>query len=119
MRAFGCSDQLNHLLRAAEPVLNLVRVAAQRFHSQLRRYARFGEACVFGDEANLVDLDPRARILTKILFEALAQRRGLGPRLHEGLDEVHKLVALDPGREADAGDSGGVEELSKAALGVG
>ena len=119
MCAFGRGDQLNHLLRAAEPVLNAVCIRAERLRRQLRGDARIGESGIFRHESNLVDANSRRVAFPEMLLEAICQGAGPGARLHEHPHQIGKLLAFDAGVEADAGDARVVEQVRKAALGVG
>jgi hypothetical protein len=119
MCAFGSGDELNHLLRAAEPVLDAICVGAEGFHRQLCGDARIRESGVFRDESNFVDPDSRRAVLAEVLLEAIRQGAGPGARLHEHPHQVGKLLAFDAGVEADTCDARVVEQVGKAALGVG
>jgi hypothetical protein len=118
MCAFGRGDQLNHLFRAAEPVLDAICVRSKGLHRQLRGDACIRESRVFRNESNLVDPDSGRAALPKVLFETICQGAGPGARLHEHSHEIGKLLAFDARVEADARDARVVEQIGKAALGV-
>ena len=103
MRAFGRSDQLNHLFRAAEPFLYAICFGAERLRRQLRGHSRFAVSGVFGDEANFVEAN--SGMGAEIGFEAFGEACGLDSGLHERADETHEIIARDAWAEADAGDA--------------
>ena len=76
MGAFGCGDKLNHLLRAAEPVLDALSVGPESFGSQLGGNTRVGETSILGDEPDFVHANAGSAALPEILLQAFGQRAG-------------------------------------------
>jgi hypothetical protein len=107
--AFGCGNQLNHFLRAAEPILHALAIGTESFRGQLRRHSRFRKPGILGHESNFVHADSAAGVFPEISFQAVAERATLRAGFHERPDEVRKLLAFDARLKADAGDSSGIE----------
>src|ERR1700689_5631086 len=92
---------------ASAPRVLAVRVAAPRV----------GKSRVFRDEANLVDADAGVAATGEIDCEAVGEWYSLRARFHEALHQIGEFCALDARKETDAGDSGGVEEISEITFG--
>jgi hypothetical protein len=116
--AFGSGDQLNHFFRTAEPILYVVSVSAQSFCGQLSSDPSLGEARIFGDKPNLVDADSRIVLFPEMTLQAFCQGTSLwSAGLHERPHQIGEFFALHIWVETDAGDSGVVQEIGKAAFG--
>src|ERR1700722_16060020 len=105
MRAFGCGDELNHFFGSAEPVLDHVRVSAKGFRGESGGNARFGEACGFGKEKNLVHTNSRDIFLSEMRLKTFGECSTARAGFHEGLHKVRKVILSDSGTEADACDT--------------
>jgi hypothetical protein len=115
MRAFRGGDQLNHFLRAAEPVRNQARVTAQSFHGELSCDARLGISRIFSHETNFVQ--PDSRTAAEICFEAFGKSGRLDGGFHKRAHKSEKILARHVGTEADAGHVCFREQVSELALG--
>src|SRR5208282_2108780 len=116
MRTFRGRNKLDHLLRAAEPVLNAVGFGAQRLDGQLGGKSRVGESCVLCHKSNLVNSNPRPVVRSKMLLEAFRERGRFRPGFNERTHQIGELLALHGLSEANARDAGVVEKVRKASF---
>jgi hypothetical protein len=66
VRALRHGNQLNHFLRAAEPVLHVIRIRAQCLDRELRGNSSFGVRRVFGDESDFIHANSGVFAVAKI-----------------------------------------------------
>jgi len=116
VRTLRRSNQLNHFLWAAEPVLNAIGFGPERFRRQLRGDPRFREAGVLGNESDFVDANPSRGVFPEIDLKAVGQRTRLRVIFHEHPNQIGEFVSLDTGLKSDARDAGSVEQVGKAPL---
>ena len=117
MRSFRGGDQLNHFLRAAEPVRNQARITAQSFNGELSCDARFGISGILRHETNFIQ--PNSTAAAEICFEAFGKGRSLHCRFHKRAHESEKIFASYVRAEGDAGHVCVREQIRKFALGGG
>ena len=88
-RALRCQNHLQQLVGIFKEIPELVSACAQRLCGKVRSHFNAGDRRVFGDVANLVDLD--AVVACKSRLQLLCERRGLGVAARKGAHKAREL----------------------------
>ena len=116
MRAFGSRNQLDHFFRAAEPILNHVRIGAERFGRKGRGHPRFRKARVFGDEANFIHSNSGVVFVAEVARQPIGKRYGIRARFHEAFNEIHELLAVDARQKSNTRHPSVRQEIREASF---
>jgi hypothetical protein len=102
---------LQELVGVFEEILELVTLGAESFCGKLRGHFDSRHGGIFGDIANLVDLD--ARFTGEGRFQLLRERRGPGVSAGKCADKPGELWLRQIRGEVDAGNSCAGQQLRK------
>jgi hypothetical protein len=105
---------LEQPIRIVKKIFEFVAMHAERFHRELLGHFDSGHGRILRNIADLVDLD--ARFSGECSLELFCQGGRFGVAAGKSADEARELRLSQIGREVDAGDARGNQQLSEAAF---
>ena len=114
-RSLGGGDQLQKLLRIAEPLFGF---GAEGLSGELGGHGNLAGGGIGGDELDFIDADGGILVIAEGFLNLLGEVLGFGAAHGKGADQPGKVVERDLVGEQDAGEPGGGQQLCEAALGL-
>ena len=114
-RSLGGGDQLEKFLRVIEPVLEF---GAKSLSGELCRHGKFARGGIGGNKLDFIDADGGTLVVAQAFLDLFGEVLRLGAAHGKGAHQAGKVLERDLGREQDAGEPGGGQQLRETALGL-
>ena len=113
--SLGGGDQLQQLLRIAEPLFGF---GAQSLSRELGGHGNLAGGGIGGDELDFIDANGGTLVIAEGFLNLFGEVLGLGAAHGKGADQAGKVVERNLVGEQDAGEPGCGQQLCEAALGL-